>query len=178
MKWIKASERLPDKTGLYFCKIKYCHTPENEISKAAVQYDTPFWKLYEENYIVEWLDEQPIPQDDYWKKRCEAAEKILEHLHVTQKQVPPLSLEFSLIKAWDKLKSDPFYTTIVQSSVYADRNGLHIYDGDEVKLGYAEATGTVKYENGTFWIYHLGIKRHISDYEQSGIRVIKSNIIK
>ena len=56
MKWVKASERLPDKNGTYFCKVKYFNTEPGTISNVAVTFECPFWRLYEENYVIEWLD--------------------------------------------------------------------------------------------------------------------------
>jgi hypothetical protein len=61
MKWILASERLPDKGGMYFVK---CYHEEylDNIVKASVQinssgeyfFNNPFFK------ILEWLDESPL----------------------------------------------------------------------------------------------------------------------
>ena len=92
MKWILASERLPGKEAMYFCR-----HPDG-----VRMY---IWRkdIYSG---LEWLDEQ-APDDDYWQKRCEAAEEVIE---LERYRTNPEREGFrekieSVYKEWQLLKS-------------------------------------------------------------------------
>jgi len=86
MKFIKASERLPEKDYNYFVK-KYNFDKSSTYNTTCsfkngkwVGYYGTWGNLVEEKDIFEWLDESIEPcatsSENYWKQRCEAAEKV------------------------------------------------------------------------------------------------------
>lgn len=64
MKWIKASERLPDTKGIYYVKCRY------ELTQVEYKLTMGFYPVLErkwgstENEVIEWLDE--TPSGDGW----------------------------------------------------------------------------------------------------------------
>jgi hypothetical protein len=63
MRWVKASEQLPEMSGTYFCTVQYFYKPIGMLSKVAVAYDDLEWTLHEDNKVIEWLCEDEQPAD-------------------------------------------------------------------------------------------------------------------
>jgi hypothetical protein len=81
LKWVKASERLPDFTGLYYCR--YFNEQGDIVMKERTLYeDGTFHEDYELNQI-EWLDESALQkneQDTDVEKLAEEREAIISLL--------------------------------------------------------------------------------------------------
>lgn len=66
MKWIKASERMPDERGRYFIKTQF--HPNSVIGKGAAMFDPePIYSgtNWDSEDIIEWLDESPAFADGW-----------------------------------------------------------------------------------------------------------------
>ncbi len=64
--WVKVSERLPEKHGIYFCKFHYANNAPDTISNCAIKFDGD-WVKWEGDTVIEWLDENhitPIKSND------------------------------------------------------------------------------------------------------------------
>lgn len=74
MKWVKASDGLPNKDGIYHCRVKYFY--KDEVVKNAVEFKCPFWIIFKDNYVIEWLDEsvehtEPVSDAIKFAEWCE-----------------------------------------------------------------------------------------------------------
>lgn len=57
--WVKASERLPDKEGAYWCKLN-----DDLESKNGAYFDGNNFQTYNNQFILEWLSETTLPTVD------------------------------------------------------------------------------------------------------------------
>jgi hypothetical protein len=154
MKWIKASERLPEEHWRGYLKRK--GKPSNLLSffdsncfrfSASTDY-------YDEYHFsdIEWLDEQSAspsaPSNDYWKRRCEAAEKFIEK---SPCDPDTTSAQLEAYKKWQALKSNEynqdeakpflpgFQIQIIANHIIQERTAIlsvHPNDYEQLKLKY------------------------------------------
>jgi len=97
-RWVKASERLPEKEGYYNCK--FWGEPEKigyHNKRFMLGHDTPVTNIDR----LEWLEKIPInTEGEYWKKRCEAAEKLISSFN------HKAEVNFEVLNEWKQLKNN------------------------------------------------------------------------